>query len=411
MTTPPIRLSERARQGDVEAIAALMNRPLQPKGITADVEAWSDQLQIRLEADGTPNRSVLKQFAYRGLSNLGIPSVNRVKLYGFRRGEQTPVWEDEFDLPPYLNSSDTPTVQDAAIATAIQSPLNPPTPVDTHAAAPVEAPSSDGLDFLDPPASRLEPSPRLESLDPLPRHGRDEDARPLEEPIPRALTDDDISPRHEAQGTLRATEAHSVSMGEEMTGETSSSDSNPLRLLLIAAAALLLGLTTVLAGIFAYRTLFNQPRGQVQQVPASPPVSPLPPPTATPPAGVATPASPGIPPTAGSPAAIAPAPTVNPNPTQPNQNPAIAPPTPAPAAISDNPYTSAETRAAEAETLSRTATTAQEWQRIAALWQESATWMARIPAGDANYQTAQQRVAEYLSNRDYARQRAAGAPQ
>jgi uncharacterized membrane protein len=198
---------------------------------------------------------------------------------------------------------------------------------------------------------------------------------------------------------IRQTEAQSVTMGEEVVSETSSSDSNPLRLLLIAAAALLLGLTTVLAGIFAYRTLFNQPRGQVQQVPVSP-NSPLPPPTATPPQGVATPTAPGeIPPTVDQPAPVAPAPAVAPNQT------------PTATVNTGNPYTSAEARAAEAESLSRTATTAQEWQRIAALWQESATWMARIPAGNANYATAQRRVAEYLSNRDYARQRATSASQ
>lgn len=391
MTTPPLSLSERARQGDVEAIAALMNRPLQPKGITADVEAWSDQLQIRLEADGTPNRSVLKQFAYRGLSNLGIASVNRVKLYGFRRGEQTPVWEDEFELPPYLNSTTAQSVEDPVVVAPAPQSFDP-APVDVPPPA-IEQRSADGLDFLDP-------APKLEPIDSsFPRRVDADYSRPLEEPVPRALTDDDITPRHEPPGVIRQTETQSVNMGEEIVSETSSSDSNPLRLLLIAAAALLLGLTTVLAGIFAYRTLFNQSGEQVgQQVPASP-TAPLPPPTATPPQGVATPTAPaGIPPTVDSPAAVAPAPAA------PDQ-------TLAPATNTGNPYTSAEARATEAESLSRTATTAQEWQRIAALWQESATWMARIPVGDANYETAQRRVAEYLSNRDYARQRAASASQ
>ncbi|HEY9648047.1 MAG TPA: hypothetical protein V6C88_16855 [Chroococcidiopsis sp.] len=99
MTTPRSSLQELAKQGDIGAIAVLMNRPLQPKGITADVTAKDDYLEVRVEGEQTPNQSALVQFVKTGLSNLGISQFHGVKLYGYRQGESSPDWEDSFDLP------------------------------------------------------------------------------------------------------------------------------------------------------------------------------------------------------------------------------------------------------------------------------------------------------------------------
>lgn len=50
---------ELAKQGDVKAIAALMNRQLQPKGITAKVAMNDSCLQIMLESDQLPDQQTL----------------------------------------------------------------------------------------------------------------------------------------------------------------------------------------------------------------------------------------------------------------------------------------------------------------------------------------------------------------
>ncbi|MCT7967037.1 hypothetical protein NG799_11885 [Laspinema sp. D1] len=47
-------LLELAKQGDAKAIATLMNRKLQPKGITAKASMKNDCLQIMLESAQVP---------------------------------------------------------------------------------------------------------------------------------------------------------------------------------------------------------------------------------------------------------------------------------------------------------------------------------------------------------------------
>jgi hypothetical protein len=48
-------LKERAKLGDVEAIASLLNLPLQNKGITATASLQDGCLQVMLEGDVVPD--------------------------------------------------------------------------------------------------------------------------------------------------------------------------------------------------------------------------------------------------------------------------------------------------------------------------------------------------------------------
>jgi hypothetical protein len=119
MTTSPPNLTELAQQGNPEAIATLMNRLLQPKGITAQVKADLDRLQIRLESAHVPNQSALVKFVYSGLSKLNLASVRSVQMGGYQTGDSTPVWEEEIDLatqdePLLPTSSEALETADAA---------------------------------------------------------------------------------------------------------------------------------------------------------------------------------------------------------------------------------------------------------------------------------------------------------
>ncbi|MCF2146725.1 hypothetical protein IQ276_009720 [Desmonostoc muscorum LEGE 12446] len=96
MTQPNIL--ELAKQGDVEAIASLMNRHLQPKGITAKVAFKDACLEIILESAEIPNQETWVAFLRRGLTNLGAASVDRVKVYGQHTGKEFPAWSQEFEL-------------------------------------------------------------------------------------------------------------------------------------------------------------------------------------------------------------------------------------------------------------------------------------------------------------------------
>lgn len=106
MTSP--NLTQLARQGDPSAIAALMNRTLQPKGITAKAAARHGCLQIQLESAQVPNQAALVKFVNNGLNNLGVRSIRSVRLYGYQAGAEVPAWEEEIVLP--IAEPDEPTL-------------------------------------------------------------------------------------------------------------------------------------------------------------------------------------------------------------------------------------------------------------------------------------------------------------
>ncbi|HEY9621850.1 MAG TPA: hypothetical protein V6C78_15950 [Crinalium sp.] len=101
-------LLELAKQGDPQAIATLMNRTLQPRGMTATADLHDHCLEVILESAQVPNRQVLTTFVQKGLANLGIQSINSVKILGKQTGAASPVWVQELNLAsPDLGSPAT----------------------------------------------------------------------------------------------------------------------------------------------------------------------------------------------------------------------------------------------------------------------------------------------------------------
>ncbi|MCC5643166.1 hypothetical protein LC607_09475 [Nostoc sp. CHAB 5824] len=96
MTQPNIL--KLAKQGDVQAIASLMNRHLQPKGITAKVAFQDACLEVMLESAEVPNQQTLVAFIRKGLTALGATSIEIVKVSGQQTGKEFPAWSKEFDL-------------------------------------------------------------------------------------------------------------------------------------------------------------------------------------------------------------------------------------------------------------------------------------------------------------------------
>jgi hypothetical protein len=105
-----------SKQGNVEAIAALINRSLQPKGITAKVLLKDTCLKIMLEAVNVPDQQTLAPFIFKGVSNLSIPLIKTIQVYGRQQGEKAPVWTQvfnpnsaELDLPDFVPDSEVKT--------------------------------------------------------------------------------------------------------------------------------------------------------------------------------------------------------------------------------------------------------------------------------------------------------------
>ena len=95
MTQPSIL--ELAKQGNPNAIATLLNRHLQPKGITVKAALKDCCLQVMLEASQVPNQEKLVDFIRKGITGLGVTSIERVKVYGRQVGEDIPAWSQEFE--------------------------------------------------------------------------------------------------------------------------------------------------------------------------------------------------------------------------------------------------------------------------------------------------------------------------
>jgi len=107
-------LLELAKQGDANAIATLINRVLQPQGITAKASIKNGCLQIMLEAQPAPDQQVIVSLVYDELVSLGINSFNRVKIYGRETGDDFPSWQQELNL---VSSTPEETVEHSTSTT------------------------------------------------------------------------------------------------------------------------------------------------------------------------------------------------------------------------------------------------------------------------------------------------------
>ncbi|MCU0550436.1 MAG: type IV pilin-like G/H family protein [Leptolyngbya sp. Prado105] len=91
-------LLELAKQGEPNAIAALMNAVLSPKGITARAGIEDDCLCIFLESQKPLNQETLVTFIQKGLIELGNDSIRSVRAQGKRIGDEAFAWTREFSL-------------------------------------------------------------------------------------------------------------------------------------------------------------------------------------------------------------------------------------------------------------------------------------------------------------------------
>lgn len=98
MTTEQPNLQQLAKQGNPKAIAAMLNRSLQPKGITAKASVKNGCLQIMLEARKVPPKQPYVDSLRKGLTNLMPAAIQKVRVYGKQADEDVPEWLEEFNL-------------------------------------------------------------------------------------------------------------------------------------------------------------------------------------------------------------------------------------------------------------------------------------------------------------------------
>lgn len=96
MTQP--NLLELAKQGDATAIAALMNRHLQTKGITAKVSVINDCLMVIAESTDPPAPLFMVNFVRKGMIALKAEEIKRVVVWGQAYGMTVPAWRETFEI-------------------------------------------------------------------------------------------------------------------------------------------------------------------------------------------------------------------------------------------------------------------------------------------------------------------------
>lgn len=98
MTTQPPNLVNLARQGNGKAIAALMNRSLQSKGIFARVVLQDGSLKVMLEGETTPDQAVFVPYVQQGIVALDIPNLHMLQVFGRVKGTTKPDWTETVSL-------------------------------------------------------------------------------------------------------------------------------------------------------------------------------------------------------------------------------------------------------------------------------------------------------------------------
>ncbi|WP_341526283.1 type IV pilin-like G/H family protein [Nostoc sp. UHCC 0302] len=96
MTQP--NLLELAKQGDAQAIASLMNRQLQPKGIKVKTNLTSGCFMVIAESENVPEQSFLVDFICKGITELKAEVIKRVVIHGRVSGNNTSVWRESFEI-------------------------------------------------------------------------------------------------------------------------------------------------------------------------------------------------------------------------------------------------------------------------------------------------------------------------
>lgn len=98
MSNPPPTVLQLARQGDPEAIAALMNRHLEAQGITAHVMQHDSTLQVNLEAAQIPNQADLVAYVKKGITGLELAAIQQLTVSGKQLGADTSAWSEDLVL-------------------------------------------------------------------------------------------------------------------------------------------------------------------------------------------------------------------------------------------------------------------------------------------------------------------------
>ncbi|MGD1939013.1 MAG: hypothetical protein ACFCA4_15880 [Cyanophyceae cyanobacterium] len=386
---------ERAKQGDPDAIAYLMRRSLQSKGIEVSAQEEGDTLLVTLEGAQPVNREAVVAFIRKGMMELDISSLRSVQVDWRQQGSLLSEWTEEIPL----NEGGGTNFGSAGLS-GMDEPMNAPPPID------------DG----DLPG---------------------DEAMSLEDVYANEMADNDFGASNDFADSIDGDESMDDMQEEAPAPEKKKSSTSPIVLLLLLAAVLGGGWYFFQEGYFN-PLIAMLPESIRQNIPtpagapddgvatdpaadpaatdpaateageggegtdpeASPEESPVAAESPASAAGDETPAAAESPAGEGDPVAEAsPAPAASPSPAA---APQAAPSPAATTAPAEPSFNVGVRQAIKASQLAQTATTPAEWSAVAQAWQAAVNAMKEVPQTDANYATAQDRIPTYEKNLAYA---------
>ncbi|WP_088241016.1 hypothetical protein [Calothrix rhizosoleniae] len=105
MNSSEPNIVELAKQGNPKAIASLINRQLNPQGITVKTNLQDTCLQIFLESLDPPLQEDILPFIHKGMSNLGAKVIRTVRVHSCQVGSSSALWTEEFNLETFVEGS------------------------------------------------------------------------------------------------------------------------------------------------------------------------------------------------------------------------------------------------------------------------------------------------------------------
>jgi hypothetical protein len=122
------QLKNEAQKGNLHAIETLMNRSFQRRGVTASIKLKGDCLQVLVESEVVPDRSIYVSMIWMGVQKLAIANISALEIYGKQTDAHIPNWSHKVDLNPQLPINlplNTPTVNPALALEVPQSLMEP----------------------------------------------------------------------------------------------------------------------------------------------------------------------------------------------------------------------------------------------------------------------------------------------
>ena len=106
-----------ARRGDPQAIAAVINKSLETKGISAKTDLNGGCLTIVLESEKTVSEAPIVEFIQSGILRLAPENITRIIIRSRMAGKSTDSWRNAFALDLKQGSSQPPQVVSKVVDT------------------------------------------------------------------------------------------------------------------------------------------------------------------------------------------------------------------------------------------------------------------------------------------------------